>query len=1004
MAENKVYVTVFFGGKFQVGPPLEYVGGRVDVVEIGLNNGLLSNIIEAIEALGVREIEKLFYRVPGSTTLKDGLTLRYLWDNSDVIDLFYHHLRSENIDLYVEHVDDEETGAEMEIGGLYNVIGNIDDDGNQLEVANRDLDEREDDDACNLVDVEQSSDGDDFELVDARRKLKEFSARHRLKSGAYSEVAGTSQTPVVDEAQLVDASGYETEYRYSDDEESLQSGLNNKGDEEVEVAISRRRSRFPSYEQNGTNPVFIIGMTFEDATEFKDAILRYSVAEQRAIKYTKNTKKFVRARCAQKNCNWMIYGAVDSKTGSFHLKKYIDEHICSITFENKRVSSVYLAKHFMILISAMPKINAPELKKLVREQLGVNVTLSQCRRTKLKVLKELQNNYKEGYAQMYDYLGELYTSSPASNFKMKVERPLPDSLPLFDRAYFCFDACMKGFLAGCRKIIRLDGCFLRGLIKGELLCAVGRDANNQMYPVAWAVIRIENKDTWTWFIELLKSDLDMCNGNGWTLISDQQKGLVPSVAELLPNAEHRMCARHIYSNWGQKYKGKQLMRQFWKCAKSTNMSDFEVHRQRLKEMTHQGHDDLFRTEPKHWCKAFFDTNIKCDVIDNNLSKAFNGRCVEARCKAILSMLENIRIMVMNRMHTQRDGCARWTRNYGPRIAHKLHQNTTASSYCHLIWNGDEGYEIMEGGDKYVVDFNLKTCSCRAWELSGIPCCHAICAIHHKRNDPNDYLAECFYKVKYLSAYQFMMPMVRGQKFWEKTLKEAPQPPPMKKMPGRPKRSRRKQPIELVKGDRMTKEGKRMTCSTCNVVGHNSKGCPLKKANAQADVCSSSAHANASTAEAHAQSQANVCSSSAHANASTAEAHAQSQANSIGPRPDKRQAKAKATTSVSEGGSKGQTNASAEASAIRDNSGQANASAQASANVRGCSATPSSHIGCTATADIRGCSGEANAFAKVCFDQGEGIYSAQANVIAQDRPQKILFKRPAIENEMMQGQA
>ena len=154
------------------------------------------------------------------------------------------------------------------------------------------------------------------------------------------------------------------------------------------------------------------------------------------------------------------------------------------------------------------------------------------------------------------------------------------------------------------------------------------------------------------------------------------------------------------------------MRQFWKCAKSTNMTDFEVHRRRLKEITPQGHDDLFHTEIKHWCKAFFDTNIKCDV-DNNLSEAFNGRCVEARCKAIVSMLEDIRIMVMSRMHGQRDACAKWTRNYGPRIVHKLHQNTFVSSYCHLIWNRDQGYEIMEGGDKYVVDLNLKTCSCRA---------------------------------------------------------------------------------------------------------------------------------------------------------------------------------------------------------------------------------------------------------------------------------------------------
>jgi len=413
-------------------------------------------------------------------------------------------------------------GVEMETGGMSNVIRNTDDDGNRAEVANKDLDEEEHDDAHNFVDMEQSSDDDDFELVEARKKLIELSARHRLQILNYSEATSTSKPPIVDEAQSLDDSGNETEYVDSDEEGSLQSILNDEGGEEADV-ISRRRSRFPSYDQSGTIPQFIVGMTFEDATEFKNAILKYSVAEQRAIKYTKNTKSVVRARCGQNNCNWMIYGAIDSKTGSFHLRKYVNQHICSITFENKRVSSRYLAKHFMILISAMPKIKAPELKKLVREQLGLNVTFSQCRRTKLKVLKELQGNYKKEYAQMHDYLGELYTASPSSTFKLKVERPWPNALPVFDRVYICFDACKKGFLAGCRKIIGLDGCYLRGSIKGELLCAVGRDGNNQMYPVAWAVVRIENKDTWTWFIELLKSDLDMCNGDGWALISDQQK-------------------------------------------------------------------------------------------------------------------------------------------------------------------------------------------------------------------------------------------------------------------------------------------------------------------------------------------------------------------------------------------------------------------------------------------------------------------------------------------------
>jgi hypothetical protein len=52
-----------------------------------------------------------------------------------------------------------------------------------------------------------------------------------------------------------------------------------------------------------------------------------------------------------------------------------------------------------------------------------------------------------------------------------------------------------GFKAGCRKVIGLDGCFCKGACQGELLCAIARDANNQMYPLAWAVVEQETSDT-----------------------------------------------------------------------------------------------------------------------------------------------------------------------------------------------------------------------------------------------------------------------------------------------------------------------------------------------------------------------------------------------------------------------------------------------------------------------------------------------------------------------------
>lgn len=52
---------------------------------------------------------------------------------------------------------------------------------------------------------------------------------------------------------------------------------------------------------------------------------------------------------------------------------------------------------------------------------------------------------------------------------------------------------------------------------------MGRDANNQMYAIAWVVIEIKNTDSWKWFLALLEEDLDMSNNNDWILIYDQQK-------------------------------------------------------------------------------------------------------------------------------------------------------------------------------------------------------------------------------------------------------------------------------------------------------------------------------------------------------------------------------------------------------------------------------------------------------------------------------------------------
>ena len=88
------------------------------------------------------------------------------------------------------------------------------------------------------------------------------------------------------------------------------------------------------------------------------------------------------------------------------------------------------------------------------------------------------------FSKLRDYATECFNQNPDNTIVIKTKRTVPIALSYFQMIYFCFAALKEGFKVGCRKMIGLDGCFLKGLVKGEILTAVGRDANNQMYPIA----------------------------------------------------------------------------------------------------------------------------------------------------------------------------------------------------------------------------------------------------------------------------------------------------------------------------------------------------------------------------------------------------------------------------------------------------------------------------------------------------------------------------------------
>ena len=164
------------------------------------------------------------------------------------------------------------------------------------------------------------------------------------------------------------------------------------------------------------------------------------------------------------------------------------------------------------------------MQEEIRNKYGTKVNISMIKRAKKDVINKVVMNYKEEFGFLWDYAAAIRESNPGSTVKMQVHRQMPNSPAVFERYYISFHALKAGFKGGCRHFLGLDGCFLKSLTKGELLCAVGRDGNNQMFPVAWALVEVECTSSWRWFIDLLKSDINsLGNGIGWTIMTDQQK-------------------------------------------------------------------------------------------------------------------------------------------------------------------------------------------------------------------------------------------------------------------------------------------------------------------------------------------------------------------------------------------------------------------------------------------------------------------------------------------------
>ncbi|CAH9142766.1 unnamed protein product [Cuscuta epithymum] len=215
------------------------------------------------------------------------------------------------------------------------------------------------------------------------------------------------------------------------------------------------------------------------------------------------------------------------------------KHDCPFNNRNSLVSSTYLSEKYLDELRDNPEWDVTTMQKSIQRKLRAEVSLAMCYRARVKAKAKIAGDIKDQYRRLRDYAETILKYNPEIILNIKIETELkeveehvggeegvprvPRELPMLQYMYMRFSAQKQGYFSGIRPLICLDGCHLKHSMGGQLLCAVARDGNENMFPLAIAYVDSEDKASWTWFLEVMFEDFGRPEETNWVFMSDKQK-------------------------------------------------------------------------------------------------------------------------------------------------------------------------------------------------------------------------------------------------------------------------------------------------------------------------------------------------------------------------------------------------------------------------------------------------------------------------------------------------
>lgn len=339
-----------------------------------------------------------------------------------------------------------------------------------------------------------------------------------------------------------------------------------------------------------------IGAMYPSKKHLKEAITQWAMSTQRVFRTDVSSQKFLTMTCRSPGCPARVHGYVPKYDVKWVVSDLVP-HSCVIPrmlADHKNLTSSLVAQLLFNEIVQKKAMPVKAIQDTVKIRYKYTISYGKAWRAKQKALEDRFGSFFDSYDCVVRLLQTLQTRNPGTYVDIQhMWMPEFPTVKVLHRLFFSFGVCIEAF-SHCRPLLCVDGTFLTGKYKGQILTAIGTDGNNQILPLAFAFVEGETTESWLWFLRQLKVAVVKDRPNV-CILHDRHAGLLKAIKKLQQpeddeptpwnDLQSRWCMRHLGANFFSQFRSKNLMNLFKKLCKQNQDWKFNVLRSKLNEFS-----------------------------------------------------------------------------------------------------------------------------------------------------------------------------------------------------------------------------------------------------------------------------------------------------------------------------------------------------------------------------------------------------------------------------------